>query len=67
MTSGARRRRKRSRATLRHHLEAQHMRGQGNPRERVRLNGVRGNDKGAPQSYSDPEPPVTIAEVWPRG
>ncbi len=67
MTSGAQRRRKRARGVLRAHLDAQWRRGQGNPRERSRVNRPPGNDSGAPQGYSDPVPRATISEVWPRG
>ncbi len=65
MTS--RSRRKRARHVLRQHLDAQWRRGQGNPRERLRVNNVRGNDSGAPQAYSDPDPRAALREVWPRG
>ncbi len=56
---------KRFRGTLKQHLEAQHVRGQGNPSERP-ASGESYRSKGRPKEYYDDTPSVTLAEVWPK-
>lgn len=57
---------KRFRGTLRQHLEAQHVRGQGNPSERS-VSPTRYRSKGRPKEYRDDAPSVTLADYWPEG
>ncbi|KKN74330.1 hypothetical protein LCGC14_0391310 [marine sediment metagenome] len=56
---------KKFRGVLKQHLDAQHVRGQGNPSERPAPR-PRYRSKGRPKEYHDDAPSVTLAEHWPE-
>ena len=56
--------RKRFRGTLKKHLDAQWLRGQGNPKERP-ASSKRYRNRG-PREFHDDSPAGTLAEVWPE-